>query len=298
VFAPPATPAALLERMMLVRRFGATARALQPASRPGVLPMDGGEAVAVGLMAGLDSEDLVLINQRNVGQLIARGARPGRLLAEVLGGPDDHYGAGRGQPHHIAVNELRVLLTAGTGAALSLTPSIAFSHIALGRPGIVVCFFHGREGHARTFRESLCQALEWKLPVLYFAEYGAAREAPDTAAIAARLSGTNVDRLLIDGSDVEAVAGAVRDARTRVRQGGRPFVIESTIGTAGASGRDPIRLLSRRLLAGCGLTRTARRDMAARVARQFSAFDAAPGGHRSETASKDMPESGRDAAPA
>jgi pyruvate dehydrogenase E1 component alpha subunit len=288
----------MLERMMLVRRFGATARALQSGSRPGVLPMEGGEAVAVGLMAGLDPEDLVLTNQRNVGQLVARGARPGRLLGEVLGGPDDHYAAGRRQPDHISVNELRVLLTAGTGAALSLTPSIAFSHLALGRPGIVVCFFPGREGHARTFRESLCQALEWKLPVLYFAEHGASREAPDTAAIAGRLSGTNVDRLLIDGADVEAVAGAVRDARTRVRQSGRPFLVEATIGTAGTPGRDPIRLLSRRLLARCVLTRAARRDMADRVARQFSGFDAALAGRLPETVRRDRPESGHEGAPA
>ena len=45
----------------------------------------GQEASAAGVVHALGTEDLILTNHRSAGHLIARGADPGRMLAEVMG---------------------------------------------------------------------------------------------------------------------------------------------------------------------------------------------------------------------
>ncbi|HET6788180.1 MAG TPA: thiamine pyrophosphate-dependent enzyme, partial [Aquabacterium sp.] len=76
----------LLERMLLIRRYeeGLAALAAQ-----GPAPMScssqGQEASAVGVVSALRPDDRILTNHRSAAHLLARGADPGRLLAEVMG---------------------------------------------------------------------------------------------------------------------------------------------------------------------------------------------------------------------
>ena len=56
----------------------------------------GHEATGAGVVSALSSEDLFHTNHRNHGYLIARGADPGRALAEIMGRKDGLNG-GRGE---------------------------------------------------------------------------------------------------------------------------------------------------------------------------------------------------------
>ena len=104
-------PRQLLQQMLLIRTYeeaivaGSTAGTV-----PGTCTSVGQEAAAVGVVNALTPDDLILTNHRSAGHLLARGADPGRLLAEVMGRSDGYCG-GRSGSLHISARELGVVLT-------------------------------------------------------------------------------------------------------------------------------------------------------------------------------------------
>ena len=80
------SPAELLEKMQLIRSFEERSAASFAEGRsPGTCTCVGQEASAVGVVSALREDDLILTNHRSAGHLLARGADPGRLMAEVMG---------------------------------------------------------------------------------------------------------------------------------------------------------------------------------------------------------------------
>jgi len=79
------TSAALLETMMLVRAFKLQNATLAAATQvPGTCTSVGQEAAAAGAVMALGRQDLILANHRSAGHLLARGASPGGVLAEII----------------------------------------------------------------------------------------------------------------------------------------------------------------------------------------------------------------------
>ena len=104
-------PRHLLEQMLLIRAYEEAIVAGSEAGKvPGTCTSVGQEAAAVGVVNALSGDDLILTNHRSAGHLLARGADPGRLLAEVMG-RSDGYCRGRSGSLHISVKELGVVLT-------------------------------------------------------------------------------------------------------------------------------------------------------------------------------------------
>src|SRR5262249_4106330 len=160
-----------LEAMMLIRAFEENNRAMQASGKAGgTCTAVGQEAAAVGVVRSLAEEDLILTNHRSAGHLLARGADPARLLAEIYGRRDGYCG-GKSGNLHVSVKELGVLLTSTiVGGELTLAPGVALSLTQLGKPGIVVCFFGDGAACEGAFHESLNLAAVWNLPVLYVCE--------------------------------------------------------------------------------------------------------------------------------
>ncbi|HEX6007904.1 MAG TPA: thiamine pyrophosphate-dependent enzyme, partial [Burkholderiales bacterium] len=111
----------MLDRMLLIRAYEEKAVAMQAAGQAaGTCTAVGQEASAVGVVTALGSRDLILTNHRSAGHLLARGADPARLYAEVLGKVTG-YCKGKSGSLHISVKELGVVLTSTiVGAELSL----------------------------------------------------------------------------------------------------------------------------------------------------------------------------------
>jgi TPP-dependent pyruvate/acetoin dehydrogenase alpha subunit len=88
----------MLETMMLIRaheeRLAANA-----GSSPGTCTAVGQEAAAVGVVGALQPRDRILTNHRSAGHLLARGADPGRLMAEVMGRADGYCKGKSGSLH-------------------------------------------------------------------------------------------------------------------------------------------------------------------------------------------------------
>ena len=118
------SPTDLLARMMLIRAYEEKIVAFHAAGPfPNVCTSVGQEAAAVGVVTALKAEDQILTNHRSAGHLLARGADPGRMLAEVMG-REDGYCKGRSGTLHISAKELGVVLTSTiVGGELSLAPA-------------------------------------------------------------------------------------------------------------------------------------------------------------------------------
>lgn len=273
------TPVSLLESMMLIRAFEENNRALQASGKAGgTCTAVGQEAAAVGVVRALGADDLILTNHRSAGHLLARGADPKRLLAEILGRRDG-YCKGKSGNLHVSVKELGVILTSTiVGGELSLAPGVALSQSLLERPGIVVCFFGDGAACEGVFHESLNLAAVWNLPVLYVCEnnqwqaFVRRSETMLIDRISDRAAAYGMEGMTVDGNDVQAVGAAAADIVATMRRTRKPFLLETATyrmrghyepddqayvdkqELAAWAGRDPILMLSRRLLDGGTLT--------------------------------------------
>lgn len=123
----------MLETMMLARAAEEALVALQVAGQAaGTCTSVGQEASSTGVISALSPQDRILTNHRSAGHLLARGADPGRLFAEVLGRRDG-YCKGKSGTLHISAKELGVVLTSTiVGGELSLATGVALSQTLVG----------------------------------------------------------------------------------------------------------------------------------------------------------------------
>lgn len=263
-----------LRRMLTIRAYEETLVALHGEGRAaGTCTAVGQEASAVGVVSALTPDDLILTNHRSAGHLIARGADPGRLMAEVMGKRDGYCGGMSGSLH-ISAKDLGVVLTSTiVGGELGLCTGVALSQTMLKRPGIVTCFFGDGAAAEGRFHESLNLAAVWSLPILYVCEnnewqaFVHRRETMLGDSIAGRAAGYGIEGVTVDGNDVEAVHAAAIQAAERIRQTGRPMLLETrsyrlrghyepddqsyvdAAELAAWKARDPIPLLAARMMA-------------------------------------------------
>ncbi len=286
----------LYEQLLLIRAYeNAIVNGSAAGRMPGTCTSVGQEAAAVGAINALRAEDLILTNHRSAGHLLARGADPGRMLAEVMGRRDG-YCKGRSGSLHISVKALGVVLTTTiVGGELSLAPGVALAQRMHNRPGIVACFFGDGAACEGSFHESLNLAALWNLPVLYICEnnqwqaFVHRREAMSREQVTDWGAGYGIPVSSVDGNDVGAVLDATRQAAAQVRESGRPALLEVlTYRTRGHLepddqgyvdkaelaawlARDPIALCRDRLLAKGRITDSEAAALAARVDARIAA---------------------------
>ena len=263
----------MLEAMQLIRRHEERLAELQAAGRAaGTCTAVGQEASAVGVVHALGADDLILTNHRSAGHLLARGADPGRLIAEILG-RSTGYCKGKSGSLHVSARELGIVLTSTiVGGELSLAPGVALAQRMQGRPGVVACFFGDGAACEGIFHEALNLAVVWKLPVLFVCEnnqwqaYVHRKETMPQDHVRPWAAAHGLPAVVVDGNDVEAVHAAARHAVDTIRVQGGPSFIETVTyrlrghfepddqgyvdadELAAWKSRDPIQLLARRLI--------------------------------------------------
>lgn len=223
-----------LETMLLIRAYEERLVELQRNGAPGTCTSVGQEACAVGVIDALQARDRILTNHRSAAHLLARGADPGRLMAEVLGRVDGYCG-GRSGSLHISAKELGVVLTSTiVGGELSMAPGIALAQkMGQGEAGAITAVFFG-DGAAceGIFHEALNLAVHWRLPLLFVCEnnqwqaFVHRRETMADEAISAWARGHGLETQRVDGNDVEAVQTAAAQAVTKIRATGEPQFLE------------------------------------------------------------------------
>ena len=228
------TAAEALETMLTIRTFELKSAELNASGKIGsVCTSVGQEAAAVGVVGALAGHDLILTNHRSAGHLLARGADPGRLLAEIAGKATG-YCKGKSGSLHVSVKELGVVLTSTiVGGELSLAPGVGLSLSMQDTDAIAVVFFGDGAATEGIFHEALNIAAVWELPVLFVCEnnqwqaFVHRKETMLGDHVSEWARGYGMPAVTVDGNDVEAVHSAARDAVAYVRKNRKPYFLEA-----------------------------------------------------------------------
>lgn len=193
----------------------------------------GQEASAVGAVEALRSDDLVTSNHRGHGHFLARGADPGRLMAELFGRATG-YAGGRGGSQHVADFSIGFLGSHGiTAGMIPVATGAALSQKQLGTGRIVVAFFGDGATGQGAFHEAVNIGAAWDLPIVYLCEnnlYAMSTPVAESfrvTSVAERAGAWGIPGVRVDGNDVEAVHEAVFEAAGRARAGEGPTLVEA-----------------------------------------------------------------------
>lgn len=199
---------------------------------PGFIHLSiGQEAVSVGIVSQLRTEDTVASTHRGHGHALAKGLPLEGFFAELLG-KEAGLCRGRGGSMHVAdmsVGMLGANGIVGAGSAIALGSAIA--HKTLGRDAIAVAVFGDGSLAEGLLHETLNIAKLLSLPLLCVCENNGWSEfSPTDRQISftlEKLAGAyGIRYASVDGSDVIAVRDAARPIIEAVRCGDGPAILE------------------------------------------------------------------------
>ena len=231
-------PVERLAAMLRIRRFEEQCILL---SNEGKFPGHyhvyiGQEATAVTACAQLGTDDFVFSSWRNHGHLLARGAAPDRMMAEILGKAGG-YARGKSGTLHMTVRDLGVPATSAlVGGSLPLATGAALACKRQGR-GVVIAFFGDAALEEGACYEAIILASLWKLPILFVCENNSIPPAlrqrgqyTSSTLPAARLldvpQALQVGTEAVDGADTDALADCFERVVAQVRSEGAPRFME------------------------------------------------------------------------
>jgi pyruvate dehydrogenase E1 component alpha subunit len=245
----PATMRRLLRDMLLLRRFEEKCGESYALGKIGGFChlYIGQEAVAVGAMAALRPDDIIMASYREHGQALARGMTARAVMAELFGKAPGCSG-GKGGSMHLFDASLGFLGGhAIVGGHIPLATGAAFAIKYKGGDAVSVVFFGEAAVNNGAFHEALNMAALWKLPCIYICEnnrYGmgtALERASALYDVVQRACSYDMPAETVDGMDVLAVRDAVHRAALRGRERKTPTLLEiRTYRFMGHSMSDPI----------------------------------------------------------
>jgi TPP-dependent pyruvate/acetoin dehydrogenase alpha subunit len=227
---------AMYEEMLLIRRF--EEKLIELSKEQGKLVgmqilAYGQEAVAVGIVRALEPDDVIVSNHRSHGHLLAKGADPKYLMAEIMGKATG-VNKGKSGTLHMAVPEVNALMTTTiVGGGPPLAVGAAFAQQYEGKPNITVVFFGDGAAAEGSVHEAMNLAALWKLPVLFVCEnncWAGAQSLSEHSClmnITQRAAGYGMPGEFVDGNDVEKVFTLAQEMVSRCRNGQGPAFIEA-----------------------------------------------------------------------
>lgn len=225
----------LLETMLLIRKFEEKLEDLSKeyGKLHGMMIVcTGQEAVAVGVSAALEPQDVIISNHRSHGHLIAKGALPNLIMAEIYG-KRTGYNKGKSGTLHIAVPEVNALCTTTVvGGGIPIAVGTAFAAQYEKKDFVTVCYFGNGASDEGSFHEALNLAALWNLPVIFICEnniYSGAQRLEEHTRLkdlADRAIAYGMPSQVVDGNDVLKVHQATAEARQKCLSGQGPILIE------------------------------------------------------------------------
>lgn len=225
----------LLREMLRIRRFEEKAAEMYSLGKiRGFLHLYiGEEAVAVGAMQAIESDDAIVSTYREHGHALARGMPMGSLMAELYGKANGCSRGRGGSMHFFDVGRRFYGGYAIVGGGLPIAVGLALADKMQNRNRVTACFFGDGAVAEGEFHESMNLAALWKLPVLFICEnnlyaMGTALSIHQAQTdISLKAKGYGIASDSIDGMDVLAVETATRRAVESVRASGNPFLLEA-----------------------------------------------------------------------
>lgn len=223
-----------LWQMVRIRRFEEKCAEMYSAGKiRGFLHLYiGEEAIATGAMPALRDSDHVLATYREHGHALARGVPADAIMAEMYG-KQEGCSRGRGGSMHLFDIERRFFGgNAIVAGAMPMAVGFALADRLCGRDDVTACFFGEGAMAEGEFHESANLATLWKLPVLflcennYYAMGTALKRSESQNDLCVKAASYRMKAIAVDGMDLVAVAGAMREAVTYVREGHGPVFVE------------------------------------------------------------------------
>jgi TPP-dependent pyruvate/acetoin dehydrogenase alpha subunit len=225
----------LYRKMLTVRAFEEKAGELFAQNLiPGFIHLSiGEEASSVGTCSVLRDDDYVASTHRGHGHLIAKGADPKKMFAELFGRKTG-YCKGKGGSMHIADFSLGILGANGVvggGFPIIIGAGLSIKLRKADQVGLV--FFGDGAANRGTFHEAVNMAAIWKLPVIFVCEnnlYASTTPASYSLAggsIAGRAAAYGIPGYVVNGNDILEVRKTVGVAVKKAREGNGPSIVEN-----------------------------------------------------------------------
>ncbi len=221
--------------MLLIRRFE---EKVEERFRAGELPgflhvAIGQEAVATGVCAALERDDVIASTHRAHGHAIAKGTSVERIMAELYGKLE---GCSHGYGGSMHLYDLEVGNLGANAVVAGGIPGIVGAALAFqmrGEQRVAVAFFGDGATNTGTFHESLNLAQLWKVPAIFVLEnngWAESTPAPQQLPLpvdelAKRALAYGMKTIEADGQDVEAVYLAALAAREHAAAGKGPVLL-------------------------------------------------------------------------
>ncbi|MGE5830897.1 MAG: thiamine pyrophosphate-dependent dehydrogenase E1 component subunit alpha [Micromonosporaceae bacterium] len=217
----------------LIRRFEERAIALVRSGDivGGIHPYLGEEAIAAGVCVALRPDDIIASTHRGHGHVLAKGADPAKMMAELCGRTTG-LNRGRGGSMHAADFSLGIYgANAIVGANGAIVTGAAWASARLGVDRVSVSFFGDGAVSQGVLLETFNLASLWQVPVVFVCENnGYATTMPTERSVAGSIMGRaaafGIPAESVDGMDAEAVLAAAGRAVDRARAGGGPGFLE------------------------------------------------------------------------
>jgi pyruvate dehydrogenase E1 component alpha subunit len=223
-----------LRQMILIRRFEEKAGEAYSLGKIGGFChlYIGQEAIAVGTIAVLRSDDYLISAYREHGQALARGMTARSVMAELFG---KVTGCSRGKGGSMHLFDLKLGFMGGhgiVGGQIPLAAGMAFACKYRGTDQVVTCYFGEAAVNIGSFHEALNMASLWGLPAVFIIEnngYGmgtAVARASASLDLSHRAYSYEMANEVVDGQDVLTVRNAMEIAVARARIEKKPTLLE------------------------------------------------------------------------
>ena len=223
----------LFREMLLIRRFE---EKVEERFRAGELPgflhvAIGQEAVASGVMAGLEPDDTIMSTHRAHGHTLAKGTHPNAVMAELYGKVEGCSGGYGGSMHLYDIENGMLGANAVVGGGLPQVTGTALAYQFRKEDKVAVAFFGDGATNTGVFHEALNLAQLWKVPALFVLEMNGWAESTPMSQhlpitnLSQRAVAFGMNSIDVDGQNVEAVFAATKEAREHAAAGKGPVFL-------------------------------------------------------------------------
>jgi pyruvate dehydrogenase E1 component alpha subunit len=226
---------ALYRDMVRIREFEESCPKLYSQGKMGgfLHLYSGQEAVGVGVAHAMHHEDYMVSAYREHGLILAKGAHPKGVMAELFGKATG-VSRGKGGSMHMFDADLRFMGGYGiVGGHLPLAVGIGYAIRYRESDEVVVCLLGDGATNQGVFHEAMNMAALYQVPVVFVCEnngYGIGTSVVRASAVEQlykKSCAYETPGVKVDGMDVLAVYETVRQAVLRAREGGGPTYIEA-----------------------------------------------------------------------